>query len=154
MPSVPARGDEEPLLAHHISLTFDSQVTSLLISFDGLESKHEVCEAIHTGLGGKELPASRTPGKLSIDPLEIQLYALKGDMFFENWFKSVQGGKIESSRKDGTIHMYDQLNTVVGEWQISASWPSKLSYSDLDASSNDAMKLTVTLICEGFRRIQ
>ncbi|NTV62397.1 MAG: phage tail protein [Oscillochloris sp.] len=153
MPTEPAKGEDEPLLAHRVSFEFGKEVTGLLISCDGLESKNEILEARGAGLKGKELLPSRTPGKLSIDPLELQLFVLKSDKFFEDWFHKIQDGKIASERRDGAIKMYGHDGkSVVAEWKIEGAWPSKLAYSDLDSSSNDGMKLTVTLIYEGFER--
>jgi phage tail-like protein len=127
-------------------------ITGLLISCDGLESKHEICEAQSSGAAGKERPASRTPGKLSIDPVNLQLFVLKGDKFFEKWFKGVQDGKIKENTKDGAIIMHDTEGKPVAEWTISAAWPSKIAYTDFDSDSNDALKYTVTLVYEAFER--
>jgi phage tail-like protein len=153
MPTLPANRADDPLQAHRATIEFGQEIAGLLISCDGLESKNEIVEARSMGMGGKERPASRVPGKLSIDPLELQLFVLKGDDFFEKWFKGIQDGKIKANTKDGAIKMYDSENAQVAEWQIMAAWPSKLTYSDLDSSSNDALKLTVTLVYEGFERM-
>ncbi len=155
MPTLPANRADDPLQAQRTSVEFGSEVTGLLISCDGLESKNEICEAQSMGMKGKERPTSRIPGKLSIDPLTLELFVLKGDDFFEKWFKSVhQDYKISKATRDGAIKIYDAEGQAVAEWAIFAAWPSKLSYSDLDSSSNDAMKLTVTLVYEGFERLQ
>jgi phage tail-like protein len=154
MTTLPAHRAEDPLQAHRCTIEFGSNIEGLIISCDGLESKNEICEATAMGRGGKDRPTSRIPGKLSIDPLEIQLFVLKGDTFFEKWFASVQEGKMKESTKDGSIKLYDSENNPVAEWEILAAWPSKLAYTDLDSQSNDAMKLTVTLVFEGFERKQ
>jgi len=129
MPTLPAHRSEDPLQAHRCTVEFGSEITGLLISCDGLESKNEIVESRSMGLGGKDRPASRIPGKLSIDPLELQLFVLKGDDFFEKWFLGIQEGKIKSNTKDGAIKMYDSENAPVAEWSIQAAWPSKLTYS-------------------------
>jgi phage tail-like protein len=154
MPTLAASRIDDPIQGFRCAVEFGSEITGLMLSCDGLESKNEICEAQSIGQGGKERPASRTPGKLSVDPLEVQLFVLKGDTFFEKWFKGVQDGKIKANTKDGAIKLYDSESAVVAEWEIKAAWPSKLAYSDLDSSSNDAMKLTVTLVYEGFERIK
>lgn len=154
MPTIPANRSEDPLQAHRCTVEFGNEINGLLISCDGLESKNEVVESRSMGNGGKDRPASRIPGKLSIDPLELQLFVLKGDMFFEKWFKGIQEGKIAANTKDGAIKMYDSENKPVAEWSINAAWPSKISYTDLDSDSNDALKMTVTLVYEGFERLQ
>jgi len=133
---------------------FGKVISGLLISCDGIESKHEICESRSMGSGGKERPASRTPGKLSIDPLELQLFVLKGDDFFEKWFKGIQEGKMQSNTKNGALIMHDSEGAAIAEWKFDSAWPSKLTYTDLDSSSNDALKLTVTLVYEGFHRIK
>ncbi|MBX0331313.1 phage tail protein [Oscillochloris sp. ZM17-4] len=152
MPTLPANRSEDPLQSHRCTVEFGTEIAGLLISCDGLESKNEIVESRSMGSGGRDRPASRIPGKLSIDPLEIQLFVLKGDDFFEKWFKGIQDGKITSNTKDGAIKMYDSENAPVAEWSILSAWPSKLTYTDLDSSSNDALKLTVTLVYEGFSR--
>lgn len=154
MTTLPAKRTDDPLQAHRCAIEFGGKIEALIISCDGLESKNEVTEARGMGLGGKDRPASRIPGKLSIDPLELQLFVLKGDDFFEKWFKGIQEGKIKENTKDGGIKLYDSEDNAVAEWAITAAWPSKLTYTDLDSQSNDAMKLTVTLVMEGFERKQ
>lgn len=154
MPTLPAGRNEDPLQGHIMTMEFGGAVEGLIISCDGLESKNEICEASSIGKGGIERPASRIPGKLSIDPLDIQLFVLKGDTFFEKWFAGIQEGKIKDGTRDGAIKLYDTEGAIKAEWEIMAAWPSKLAYSDLDSQSNDAMKLTVTLIYEGFERKQ
>ena len=154
MTTLPAKRADDPLQAHRCTMEFGGKIEGFIISCDGLESKNEICEARSMGLGGKDRPASRIPGKFSLDPLEIQLFVLKGDDFFEKWFKGIQDGKVKANTKDGAIKMYDSEDKAVAEWAITAAWPSKLAYTDLDSQSNDAMKLTVTLIYEAFERKQ
>jgi phage tail-like protein len=152
MANEPAKGEEEPLLVYRVGVKFGSEFTGLLISCDGLESKNDILEARGTGTKGKERLPSRTPGKLSIDPLELQILVLKSDHFFEDWFKKIQEGKIKAERRDGEMKMYDPLGEAIATWEIYGAWPSKLVYTDLDSSSNDPLKVTVTLIYEGFKR--
>jgi phage tail-like protein len=145
---------EDPLQTSRFAIEFDKTVAGLIISCDGLESKSEITEAFSGGLGGKERPASRTPGVLSFSPLNLKLFVLKGDTYFEDWFKKVQDGKLKDSTRDGTIKMYDSENKAVAEWTMTACWPSQISYSDLDAQSNEALTMTVSLVYENFERKQ
>jgi phage tail-like protein len=126
----------------------------MIVSCDGFESKSEITEAKSGGNGGRERVVSRTPGKLSFTPLQVKLFVLKDDNYFEKWFKQIQDGKVKDATRDGSIKLYDSENTALAEWKIIHAWPSKLAYSDLDAESNDAMSLTVTLVYEDFERVQ
>lgn len=153
--TTPALAEHNPLIPQFFSLTFEREVTGLIVSCDGLESKSEITEARSGGTGGKERPQSRTPGKLSFTPLQIKLFVLDGDTYFEDWFKLVhQEGKVNKSLRDGSIYMHDSENNIIAEWKITAAWPSKIAYSDLDADSNDAMTVTVTLAYEDFERVK
>lgn len=154
MPTTAASRSEDPLQASRFAVEFENTVAGLIISCDGLESKSEITEAYSGGLGGKERPASRTPGVLSFSPLQLKLFVLKGDTYFEQWFKKVQDGKIKDATRDGTIKMYDTENNPVAEWTIRACWPSQISYADLEAQSNEALTMTVTLVYEDFERNQ
>lgn len=154
MPTLPANRAEDPLQAHRCTIEFGKQITGLIISCDGLQSKNEISEAGGMGQGGKDRPVSRTPGKLTVEPLTIKLYVLKGDDFFEKWFKGIQEGKVKDNTRNGSIKLYDSENKPVAEWVFHSAWPSKLAYSDLDSQSNDAMTLLVTLVHEGFERKQ
>ncbi|RRR73460.1 MAG: phage tail protein [Candidatus Viridilinea halotolerans] len=153
MTTMSAQREEDPLQAHRCTIEFGSQIEGLIISFEGIESKNEICEADGMGMGAKERPTSRIPGVLSLDPVDIQLFVLKGDTFFEDWFTQVQAGEIKEGTRNGSIILYDSLNEAVAEWKFEGAWPSKLAYSDLDSQSNDAMKLTVTLVYETFERV-
>lgn len=151
--TTPALAEHDPLLPMYFSLTFNNKVTGLIVSCDGLESKSEITEAKSGGNGGKERPQSRTPGKLSFTPLQIKLFVLKGDTYFEDWFKLIhQDGKFKASTRPGTIEMRDSEDNSIAEWSITGAWPSKIAYSDLDADSNDAMSVTVTIAYENFER--
>lgn len=145
---------EDPLQTSRFAIEFDKTIAGLIISCDGLENKSEITEAFSGGLGGKERPTSRTPGVLALSPLQLKLFVLKGDTYFEDWFKEIQDGKIKDATRDGTIKMYDSENTAVAEWNFTAAWPSQLSYSDLDSQSNEAMTMSVTLVYEDFERKQ
>lgn len=147
-----ASRDDDPLLTHRFALTFDKQVVGMIVSCDGLESKSEITEAKSGGSGGKDRLASRTPGKLSFTPLQLKLFVLKDDTYFEQWYKQIHEGKVAKATHNGSIMLYDSENTPVAEWKITNAWPSKLAYSDLDSDSNDAMSLTVTLAYEDFER--
>jgi phage tail-like protein len=149
-----ASRSEDPLQTSRFAIEFDRTVAGLVISCDGLESKSEITEAFSGGKGGKERPASRTPGKLSFSPLQLKLFVLKGDNYFESWFRQVQDGQLKGATRDGTIKLYDTEDKPVAEWTIRACWPSQVSYSDLDAESNEALSLTVTLVYEDFTREQ
>lgn len=98
---------------------------------------------------------SRIPGKLSIEPLTLELFVLKGDVLFEEWFEGIHKNKqLKDYTRNGSIMIYDFGGEAVAEWEFTAAWPSKLAYTDLDSSSNDALKLTVTLVYEGFERVK
>ncbi|PDW02497.1 phage tail protein [Candidatus Viridilinea mediisalina] len=148
-----AQREEDPLQAHRCTVEFGNQIEGLIISFDGLESKNEICEADGMGSGGVDRPTSRTPGVLSVDPIDIQLFVLKDDTFFEDWFAEINQGKITEGTRNGAITLYDSLDEAVAQWEIQGAWPSKLAYTDLDSQSNDAMKVTVTLVYESFERL-
>lgn len=154
MTTTAAARAEDPLLTSRFSLEFDRTVAGLIISCDGLESKSEITDAFSGGLGGKERPTSRTPGVLSFSPLQVKLFVLKGDTYFEEWFKQIQDGKVKDATKDGSIKMYDPENNAVAEWTLTGAWPSQISYSDLDAQSNEAMTMSVSLVYENFERVQ
>ncbi len=145
---------DDPLVPQRFALDFNGEVTGLIVSCDGLESKSDITEAHSGGQGGKERATSRTPGKLSFTPLQVKLFVLKGDTYFEKWFKQIQSGKLKDATRTGAIKMYDSENKPIAEWKLEAAWPSKIAYSDLDADSNDAMTMTVTIVYEHFERIQ
>jgi phage tail-like protein len=149
----PGKRDDDPFLPLRFTLNFGGDVKGLIVSCDGLESKSEITEAYSGGLGGRERPASRSPGKLSFTPLQIKLFVLKSDDYFEKWFRQIQDGQLKGATRDGSIKMYDTENRPVAEWVIIAAWPSKIAYSDLDSESNDAMNVTVTLAYEEFHRV-
>lgn len=152
--STAASRDDDPLLTHRFALTFDKDVVGMIVSCDGLESKSDITKAESGGRGGKERAISRVPGKLSFTPLQIKLFVLKSDTYFETWYKQIHEGKVKNATHTGSIKLYDSENTPIAEWKIINAWPSKLAYSDLDSDSNDAMSLTVTLAYEDFERVQ
>src|SRR5215213_8679681 len=108
--AVPGSRADDPLVPQRFSLDFNDNVTGLIVSCDGLESKSEITDAHSGGQGGKERAVSRTPGKLSFTPLQVKLFVLKGDNYFEDWFKKIQSGKLKDATRTGSIKMYDGEN--------------------------------------------
>lgn len=153
--TLPGNRTDDPLVPQHFSLDFNGQVTGLIVSCDGLESKSEITDAHSGGQGGRERATSRTPGKLTFTPLQVKLFVLKGESYFEQWFNTLhEGGKIKDATRNGSITMYDSASQPIAKWELTAAWPSKVAYSDLDSDSNDAMTMTVTLVYENFERVQ
>jgi phage tail-like protein len=153
--TVPGFRSDDPLVPQHFALDFNGQVTGLVVSCDGLESKSEITDAHSGGQGGRERATSRTPGKLSFTPLQVKLFVLKTDSYFETWFRQLhEGGKLKDATRNGSIKMYDSESKVIAEWRLTSAWPSKIAYSDLDSDANDAMTMTVTIVYEDFERVQ
>lgn len=74
------------------------------------------------------------------------------DMELYNWYLTVATGNI--TRKNGSIILLDRAGNQVGRWDFTQAWPSKCSYSDLSAQSNEVFFEKLEITCQTLTRVQ
>ena len=93
---------------------------------------------------GSMIIERKRPGK----PKYAEVVLKRGftaDKALYEWFDSVVQAKDKTPYKTGSIVIYDRTQTEVARFSLEQCWPSKLSVSDLSASSDDVMIEEMTI---------
>ena len=68
-----------------------------------------------------------------------------------HWLQGLEGD-IDSARRNGSIVLYDSMQTEVARWNFVNGWPSVWKGADLDAGANEVAVEEVTIAHEGLVR--
>ncbi len=153
MANVTGQGMMDPLTASYFAIEFQGKVdVAYFREVSGLGSENEVITTKEVGPNGKVVQR-QIPGNLKLVPVTLKK-GLTSSMDLWKWRKEIEEGKIDSSRANGSLIMYDQENKEVARWDFERCWPSKLSGPTPDAKSNDIGVEELTLVYEAYRRIK
>lgn len=149
------------IVAQNFFLEIDGQVVTMLSSVSGLDVEVDVVTQTQTGPGGKtQLVKTRgTATKVSdISLVRMAPADAMSDAMWK-WFRDISTkGMVNksrtSNRKNGSIVMYDSANTEIGRFNFYNGWPSKISTDQLSVDSNEAVKETITIVCERIERVK
>jgi phage tail-like protein len=153
--------NSDPIVAQNFFLEIDGSVISMLSGVSGLDVEVDVVTMQQAGPNGK-VQTVKTLGSANKAP-DLQLTRMApadamGDAMWK-WFTDIQGkGMAISSRgdhrKNGSIVLYDSSNKETGRFNFTNGWPSKISTDSLSVDSNEALKETITLVCERIERVK
>ena len=116
--------------------------------FSEAELPEGAIEAIEYREGNDKVSSSRKlPGRVSY-PNVVLKRGLAGGLELFAWWKSVRDGSPD--RRNVTITLLDEQQTLVQRWRLRNAWPAKLQSSSLNALGNDVVIETLELAHEGF----
>lgn len=151
----------DPIVANNFFLEIDGEVVSILTSVSGLDIEMEVVTLKQNGDKGKT-QVVKTIG-YSNKPPDIQLVRMAPadatqDKMWQ-WFNDIKDKGIllsdrTNNRKNGSIVLYDSTNAEVSRFNFMNGWPSKISTDQLSVDSNEAVKESITLVCEQLTRVK
>jgi phage tail-like protein len=142
----------DPMIGAHFEVAVGS-ITGYFTEVSGLGSESEIVEHKIIAKGAKESIIRKIPGRLKWGDIVLKRGITKSmDMY--KWRQSVEQGKVETARLDGTIIMYDQTMTPVAEWSFFKGWPSKISGPSLQSDGNAVGVEELTIVHEGIKRVK
>jgi len=142
----------DPLVGFQFSLELQGAVTGFFSDVSGLESETEVIE--HKVVDGKgQGSIQKIPGRLKWANVTLKRGVTADTQIWE-WRKLVEEGKIKDARKNGSIVMYDYNFEKVAQWDLVNAWPSKVSGPQFKSDSNEVGVEELTIVHEGFKRVQ
>lgn len=151
----------DPLVAQNFALEVDGSPISVLSGVSGLDLEVDVVTIQQQGARGKQQMV-KTRGTMTKAPdLSLTRMAavdVTSDGLWK-WFNDIRdkgfaGGDRTNNRKNGSVVLYDSIGTEVGRFNFFNAWPSKISTDALSTDSNDAVKETITLVCESVERVK
>jgi phage tail-like protein len=131
-------------------LEIDGIQEGIFREVSGLDSETEVIEHRVTGKGGN-LIVQKIPGALKWSNIVLKR-GITDNRNLHDWRVQIEQGKIETSRKNGTITCYGPNLTPVAKYTFKRAWPCKWSGPSLDASKNELAIEELTLAHEGLER--
>jgi phage tail-like protein len=151
----------DPIVSQNFFLEIDGDVVSILSGVSGLDVEVDVVTTQQAGKDGK-VQTVKTVGSPNKAP-DLQLTRMApadaaNDKLWQ-WFGDIRGKGFGISdragnRKNGSIVLYDTTGTETGRFNFFNGWPSKISTDSLSVDSNEALKETVTLVCERIERVK
>ena len=151
----------DPLISNSFFLEIDGSVVTTLSGVSGLDIEVDVVELVQNGDKGQRQIVKTVGGQNKAPDLSLTRMApvdsSKDAMW--KWFNEVRDKGMPNSnrgstRKNGSIVLYDTTNKEVSRFNFFRAWPSKISTDALSTDGNDAVKETITLVCERLERVK
>jgi len=116
----------------------------------GLTSENEVVAHSATDANGKSIQ-QKFPGQVKWSNITLKR-GIDTQMELWQWRKDVVDGKINESRKDGTIQVLDWEGNPVLTFAFVRAWPCRYSAPGLNAGANEILVEELEIAHEGFER--
>jgi phage tail-like protein len=149
MPASTKSGPTDALTAARFSLTIDGVEIGQFYELAGITSEVEPVDLMETT--GDQLFLKRLPGK-RVPPTVTLKRGKNKDMGVFAWHQSVVEG-LPAARKSCTLTMFAADGTAIARYHLESAWPSKVEISGLKAGASEVLYETVTLTCDGIRRV-
>ena len=150
--SANAAGREDPLVGFRFALDIQGVVTGYFTEAYNIGSEHEVIEHKVVDSKGKET-VMKIPGRLKWFDFTLKR-GITSNNDLQIWRQQVVDGKVDISRKDGSIVMYDQSFKEVARWNFTRGWPSKLISNPVGAYYEKIGIESLTITGESIRRVK
>jgi phage tail-like protein len=145
-------GLKEPQLTLAFALEIQGKKVQLFTSVGGLDATVEVVrERLQDAKGADvyvALPAQITYGDLTLSR------KISDDLEIYNWHKEVLDGKIEKARTACSVVLFGQDGKETLRWNLTEAWPSKVSYSEMDATAGATVNEELTIVYEHLERVK
>jgi len=141
---------KDPLVSAYFTVEFQGVIVGAFQEVTGLGSQNEVVEYKASGQKGQYV-IHKVPGRLSWNNITLKRGITDATDLWD-WRKTVEEGKIEEARKNGSVVMYDQTGKEIARWNFTNAWPSKLTGPSANATSNDVAIEELEIVVEGYDR--
>jgi len=138
------------------NLSFAIECDGITLAFfkevSGLESEIQAIEHREADRKGNEV-IRKLPGQKKWGDITLKR-GMTDDLVLQKWHKDVWEGKIQGSRKNGSIVIYNQAHDEVARWNFTNAWPSKVTGPSLQAGNNEIALESVIIVHEGIERVK
>jgi phage tail-like protein len=132
------------------SYSFGVEITGVTIAqfkeVSGLGVSIGVIENRSNQVGGHGV-LQKMPGSVKYDDIHLSRGKVADPAFWE-WIKTVQDGKIDQARKDGSIILFDVMHGEVTRFNFFNGWPSRVDIGKLSAGADSVLLESVTITIE------
>jgi phage tail-like protein len=136
---------EYPLPKFHFQVDWGSNIKIGFTEVTGLEVTTEKIE--YRDGASPEFTKIRMPGMQTYGDLTLKRGIFAANNEFYDWWNSVSLNTIQ--RRDITISLLNESHEPVVVWKVKNAWPTKVTSTDLNSSSQDVAIETLVLTHEG-----
>lgn len=139
-----------PMVDPLASYSFGVEITGVTIAqfkeVNGLGISIGVIENRANQAGGQPV-LQKLPGSVKYDDIHLSRGKVADPAFWQ-WMKTVQEGKIDQARKDGSIVLFDYAHGEVTRFNFFGGWPSRVEVGKLAAGSDQVLLESVVIAIE------
>jgi phage tail-like protein len=136
---------EYPLPKFHFQVDWGSNIKIGFTEVTGLEVTTEKIE--YRDGASPEFTKIRMPGMQTYGDLTLKRGIFATNNEFYDWWNSVSLNTIQ--RRNITISLLNENHLPVVVWRVKNAWPTKVTSTDLNSSSQDVAIETLVLTHEG-----
>jgi phage tail-like protein len=139
-----------PLVDPLASYSFGVEISGVTIAqfkeVEGLGVSVGVIENRSNQMGGQPI-LQKMPGAVKYDDIHLSRGKV-ADPAFWTWMKTVQEGKIDQARKDGSVILFDYAHGEVTRFNFFGGWPQRVEIGKLTAGADSVLLESVTIAIE------
>lgn len=128
----------------YFALVIDGIDLGFFTSCSGLSIEFEVIEQKSVGKDAKQKFTTKIPGKTKYGQVTFKRgFTPNADLM--KWFQDVAKATDATPYKTGSIVVYDRLAEETARFNLTNMWPSKITASDLNATTDEVMVEELTM---------
>lgn len=136
----------DPLASYSFGVEISGVTIAQFKEVNGLGITVGVIENRAQQLGGQPL-LQKLPGSVHYDDIHLSRGKV-ADPAFWSWIQTVQEGKIDQARKDGSIVLFDYAHGEVTRFNFFGGWPSRVEIGKLSAGADQVLLESVVIAVE------
>ncbi len=136
----------DPIASYSFHVEIDSITIAQFKEVSGLSIAIGVIEHRANKLTGQPV-LKKLPGAVHFEDIVLRRGKVN-DTAFWTWMKTVQDGKIDEARKNGSIVLFDYAHGEVSRFNFQEGWPSKVEIGKLQAGADSVLLESVTITHE------
>lgn len=144
--------ESDPLIGFQFAVEVGGMITGYFSECDGIGSEHEIIEHKVVTDDGREI-IQKIPGRLKWNDVTLKRGITDNLQMYE-WRQLVIDGKMQDSRKNCSVIMFDRNYTPAARWDFVNAWPSKVTGPSVKSDSNDFGVEEMVLVHEGLTRVK
>jgi phage tail-like protein len=141
----------DPFIGYQFGIEVGGMVKGYFAEVSGIGSESEVVEN-KLSKDGKEI-VQKMPGRLKWNDVTLNR-GITDNLEIWFWRQLVIDGDVKGARRNCSISMYDRNAKVAARWDFVNAWPSKVSFRDVKADSNDFAIEEMVIVHEGMKRVK
>jgi len=142
--------DKDPLVSAWFGIEFQGQIAGAFSEMTGMVSESEVVEYKASGPKGQYV-IQKVPGRMKWNNITLKR-GITDTVDMWKWRKTVEDGKMDDARKNGSIVMFNQAGQEIARWEFVRAWPSKITGPTANAGNNEVGIEELEITHEGYTR--